>query len=157
LKLDFAFINDGGIRIPELAQGDITYNDVYKLDPFGNLVIMYTMKLNEIKSLIANSYNRAKSLDLEVSGMTYKIKTDAAGNCADVIILDPAGKPLSPDREYSVGLNSYIGASYRFDHKDPGTATSLTTAQALIEYLLAVHKVNYKGTKRVSVEAAGKK
>jgi 2',3'-cyclic-nucleotide 2'-phosphodiesterase (5'-nucleotidase family) len=153
MNLDFAFQNEGGIRTSDIPQGAITYNDVYKLDPFGNLVIIYSMNLKEIKSLIANSYNRNKAVDLEISGMTCTIRTDASGNCTDVMILDTSGKQLPAGKEYSVGMNSYVAASYKFDHRDPGTASSLTTAQTLLGYLLEVHNVNYKGTKRVAVEA----
>ncbi len=156
MNIDFAFMNAGGIRSSEIPQGDITYKVVYKLDPFGNLVVLFSMKLDEIRSLLRNSYNRAKSIDLLPSGMTYKVVTDASGNCTDVVMMDLAGKPLSPAKEYAVGMNSYVAASYKFDHTDPGTATSMTTAQILIEYLLEVHRVNYKGSRRVSMDQTAK-
>ena len=76
LNTDFAFQNNGGIRIPSILKGNITLKDVYKLDPFGNQVVTYKMNLNEIKSLIVNSFNRNKEIDLQVSGMTYEVITD---------------------------------------------------------------------------------
>ena len=54
MKVDFAFQNGGGIRISELPQGDIMLKDIFRLDPFGNQVVTYTMTYDEIKSLICN-------------------------------------------------------------------------------------------------------
>ncbi len=35
MKIDFAFQNGGGIRIPTLPQGNIMLKDIFRLDPFG--------------------------------------------------------------------------------------------------------------------------
>jgi len=148
LKADFSFQNTGGIRVPAIPAGNISLKDVYRLDPFGNLVVLFKLNASEIKSLIRNSYNRSKQIDLEVSGMTYEIVLDQAGSCKDVIMLDLSGLSLDPAKEYTVGVNSYISASYTFDHRDPGNTTYTTCAQALIDYLGEVKKVNYKGVVR---------
>ena len=41
MKVDFAFQNGGGIRIPNLPQGNILLKDIFRLDPFGNQVVTY--------------------------------------------------------------------------------------------------------------------
>jgi 5'-nucleotidase / UDP-sugar diphosphatase len=151
LKVDFAFQNRGGIRISSLPEGKIRLKDVYQLDPFGNMVVVYTMNLPEIKSLICNSFNREKQVDLEVSGMTYTILSDRDGTCSDVEMLDLSGNPLKENREYTIGINSYIASSYKFDHRDLGTTSFTTSAQALINYLGGAQKVNYAGVKRIGV------
>jgi len=150
LGVDFAFQNIGGIRISSLPAGDIRLKDVYRLDPFGNQVVIYKMTVPEIRSLIRNAYNRTKELDLEVSGMTYTAILAPDSSCVDVEMLDRSGKPLNEEATFTVGLNSYISASYRFDHKDPGTTTYTTSAQALIEYLKETGKVDYSGVRRIS-------
>lgn len=152
MKVDFAFQNGGGIRIPELPKGDITLKDIFRLDPFGNQVVTYTMTYDEIKSLICNAYNREKSPDLVPSGMTYTVKVNAEGLCADVEMKDKAGKTLDQNKSYTVGLNSYISASYKFNHVDPGTTNYNTSAQTLLDYLGEVKKVSYAGERRVFVE-----
>jgi len=152
LQADFAFQNTGGIRISSLPAGDIRLKDVYRLDPFGNLAVVYKMNAAEIKSLIANSYNREKAIDLEVSGMNYSVITNTDGKCKEVIMLDNSGNPLDPTREYKVGMNSYISASYKFDHRDAGTTTYSTCSQLLIDFLGEVKKVNYSGVKRTQVK-----
>lgn len=152
MKVDFAFQNGGGIRISELPKGDIFLKDVFRLDPFGNQVVTYTMTYDEIKSLILNSYNRDKSVDLAPSGMMYTVIVNAEGLCSDVEMKDLAGNLLDANKSYTVGLNSYIAASYKFNHKDAGTTNYNTTAQTLLDYLGDVKKVNYAGLNRVSVK-----
>jgi 2',3'-cyclic-nucleotide 2'-phosphodiesterase (5'-nucleotidase family) len=149
LKVDFAFQNGGGIRISNLSQGDIKLKDIFKLDPFGNQIVTMNMTIPEIKSLIINAYNREKSLDLIPSGLKYTAIVNAEGLCTDVELTNMNDLPLDETKTYTVGLNSYISASYKFTHSDPGTTNYNTSAQMLIDYLADVKKVNYTGTRRV--------
>ena len=148
LGMDIAFQNDGGIRIDALAAGDILMKDIYKLDPFGNMVVKIRMNKAEIESLIVSSYNRSKSVDLQVSGITYTLLVDPAKILKEVQILDRNGKALDPAREFNVGLNSYLVSSYHFEHRDAGVSLYTTTAQALIDFLKAKQVVDYTGVKR---------
>ena len=111
------------------------------------------MTLPEIKSLILNAYNRNKEADLMVSGMTYTALVDGDGSCVGVEMKGTDGQPLDPAKTYKVGMNSYISASYTFDHADPGTVNYETTAQTLISYLKKVQKVDYQGTRRTAVRS----
>ncbi|HPS63654.1 MAG TPA: 5'-nucleotidase C-terminal domain-containing protein, partial [Bacteroidales bacterium] len=150
MKVDFAFQNKGGIRISAIPAGDITLRDVYKLDPFGNHLVIYSMTPDEIRSLICYGYTHEKGIDLQVSGMTYRIIGDGTGSCSRVEMFDPSGKPLDPKQEYSVAINDYMANTYRFDHKDPGTVSTLTTSEVLIRYLRTVGSVNYSGVTRAA-------
>lgn len=152
--IDFAFQNGGGIRISSLPAGNILLKDIFKLDPFGNQVVTYSMNVFEIKSLIRNAYNREKQIDLQASGMTYTAIIDASGMCIDVEMKDKSGNQLDETKKYTVGLNSYISASYKFEHADPGVTNYNTSAQTLLDYLKDVKTVNYQGVKRVSVRKA---
>ncbi|MEI7663778.1 MAG: bifunctional UDP-sugar hydrolase/5'-nucleotidase [Bacteroidota bacterium] len=151
LKVDFAFQNKGGIRIPSLSEGNITLRDIFKLDPFNNQVVLFSMTVDEIKSLICYGYQHEKEIDLQVSGMNYRITDNGKKQCAQVEVFDKSGKALDPTHEYSVAMNNYIASAYKFDHKDPGTITKVNTNDALISYLREVKKVNYMGTKRATV------
>ncbi len=151
LKVNFAFQNRGGIRISSLSQGAITLKDIYKLDPFNNQVVIFTMNSEEIKSLICYGYQHEKGIDLQVSGMTYRLTDNGKGECAKVEMFDLSGNPLDPAMDYAVAMNNYMAVTYKFDHKDPGTLTTLTTADAMIRYLGLVGKVNYSGVKRATI------
>mgnify|MGYP000850244980 FL=1 len=151
--VDIAFQNVGGIRIPSLPAGNIHYRDIFRLDPFGNQVVVFNMTPAEIKSLVLNAFNRNKEPDLMVSGMTYTALVNGDGVCVDVEMKGLDGQPLDPAKTYKVGMNSYISASYTFDHADPGTVNYETTAQTLISYLQKVKKVDYQGTRRTTVRS----
>lgn len=134
-NLDFAFQNAGGVRIGQMAKGEITMAEIYQLDPFGNTVVVHQMTPAEIRTLLMNSYRKAsKRADLLVSGMTYTIHT-RDGKAVSVTIKDMNGNPLDENKQYKVGMNSYIASSYRFDHADPGHEMTATSSDALIEYL----------------------
>ncbi len=148
MKVDVAFQNRGGIRVSSLPQGPITLKDIYQLDPFGNMVVIFRMKAVEIQSLICYAYNLEKGIDLQVSGMKYSVTSDGLGHCLSVALLDDSGKQPDPSRDFTVAMNSYIAASYHFDHTDPGITGSVTTAEILIQYLKEVKNVNYTGVKR---------
>ena len=148
LRADFAFQNRGGIRVQNIAAGNITLKDIYQLDPFNNQMVTLRMNLAEITSLICNAFNLEKTIDLMVSGLKYTVTSNPDGTCGSVEITDKEGKPLNPSKDYLVAMNSYMAASYRFDHRDPGTTASSTSVQILIEYLGSVKNVNYAGVKR---------
>lgn len=148
LKVDFAFQNKGGIRVQHLPQGDITLKDIYKLDPFNNQVVIFNMSPAEIQSLICYGYKQEKGIDLQVSGMTYTLTADSQYQCITVDIRDAKGNPLDFTRDYTVAMNSYLADTYTFDHRDPGITSTLTTAEALIQYLKEKKTIRYQGVKR---------
>jgi 5'-nucleotidase / UDP-sugar diphosphatase len=148
-QVDIAFQNNGGIRLDNITAGPVTVKDIYKLDPFGNEIILFKMSAEEIKSLILNSYEKGEnSVDLQVSGLTYTIITDENKKAKDVTIKLGSGKKLKKNKHYNVGINSYIASSYKFDHRDPGKSLYMTTAQALIQFITEKKTIDYKGVKR---------
>lgn len=152
-EIDIAFQNNGGIRLDYLKKGPVTVKDIYKLDPFGNEIILFRLTPAEIKSLIKNSYEKAdKSIDLQVSGLTYTIIQGRNNKVKKVILKLDSGKKIKKDKLYNVGINSYIASSYIFDHKDSGRSIYLTTAQALINYITKHEVVDYKGIQRTFIK-----
>ena len=152
--LEIAFQNDGGIRIGQITKGDISIKDVYNLDPFGNEIIQFRLTTKEIKSLIVNSYNREKELDLQVSGATYTVFVNDEGYATDAIVRLPDGSIPEESRVFNVGLSSYIASSYTFDHTDEGTSLFIITAQSLINYIMEHKALDYSGVVRISEEKA---
>jgi 2',3'-cyclic-nucleotide 2'-phosphodiesterase (5'-nucleotidase family) len=149
LKVDIAVQNKGGIRVSSFPQGALTYKDIYKLDPFGNLVVIFRMTESELKSLLTYSVKVERGIDLQISGSRYTVTIDGQGhNLGIELISDSTGKPLDSTRTYTVAMNSYIAASYHFDHAEPGVTGSITTAEILINYLKAKKRVNYANVKR---------
>lgn len=149
--LEIAFQNNGGIRVDQLPKGDISIKDVYKLDPFGNEIIHFKLTAKEIKSLIINSFNRGKEIDLQVSGISYTVITNNEGFATDVILILPDGSTPEGSKIFQTGLSSYIASSYTFDHADEGVSLYTITAQSLINYIKTKKTIDYKGVKRTFV------
>jgi 5'-nucleotidase/UDP-sugar diphosphatase len=132
--LDVAFQNGGGIRVNRLEK-EITLKDIYTLDPFGNQVVQIAMTAAEIRGLVRTSFEKGHGIDLQVSGISYLVRSDAAGQVREILLRDPDGTPLAEDRMFQVGVSSYVASAYNFAHADPGRSLQSTTADALIRYL----------------------
>jgi 2',3'-cyclic-nucleotide 2'-phosphodiesterase (5'-nucleotidase family) len=132
--LDIAFQNGGGIRLSQLPK-KITLKDVYTLDPFGNQVVQFALSTAEVRGLIGASFAKGGEIDLQVSGITYTVRSDFAGRVTEILLRGADGTPLPEDNKYQVGVSSYVASSYKFDHQDPGHSLQSTTADALIRYL----------------------
>ena len=132
--LDVAFQNEGGIRLNRLSES-ITLKDVFTLDPFGNQVVEIVMSAEEMRALLRDSFKKNDELDLQVSGLTYVVRTDNKLQILEILLRGLDGRPLPEDRTYKVGVSSYVASSYVFAHQDPGRALGSTTADALIRFL----------------------
>lgn len=154
--LDVAFQNEGGIRLRRLNP-DITLKDVYTLDPFGNQVVELALNAGEIRSLISDSFRKGKELDLQVSGLSYTVRTDAELNILAIDLRAPDGRPLDEERDFRVGLSSYVASSYVFRRRDPGRALGSTTAEALIRFLEGKADLSlYRGIQRAFQDPPGR-
>ncbi|MBS3776625.1 MAG: bifunctional UDP-sugar hydrolase/5'-nucleotidase [Bacteroidales bacterium] len=151
-NLDFAFQNNGGIRIDEIPKGEIRVKTIYALDPFGNELMKFTMTPAEMISLIRYYYNRSYSPGLRISGGTYTMKVNSSDEIEKIIVKDEQGDLLNVDSTYSVGLNSYISDSYDFEHIDEGESLNITTAENIIKYIKQQDTIDYSEVKRVYIE-----
>lgn len=133
-NLDIAFHNSGGIR-SNILNTTVKRKDIYTIHPFGNVILRFQMTPAEIRSLITYDFERQKYLDLKVSGLRYLIKRTLDFKVKEILLYTPDGKPLDETRTYSVGINSYMASSFKFDHKDSGKELMVTLAQNLTRYL----------------------
>lgn len=134
LGLDVVFQNDGGIRRHSLFD-PIRLRDLYEMCPFANDIIEYRMSAAEIRSLVGNAWARNRELDLQVSGLSYTVRTGPQRQLLEVRLFDPDGRPLDETRTYRVGFNSYIATAYRFDHADPGRALNQSDVELIDRYI----------------------
>jgi 5'-nucleotidase len=109
-----AFMNPGGIRadLPFNApNGDVTYNDLFTVQPFGNTLVVKTMTGAQIKALLEQQFDNpaaGQKRILQVSaGFTYSYDvTKPAG--ARIGAIQLAGAPLDPAASYRVTMNSFL-------------------------------------------------
>jgi len=130
LGADIAILNGGCIRA-NIAAGDITYNDIISVHPFGNMLCMVEATGQEIQdALEMGSRNMPKESGgfLQVSGLTYEIhtyipssvvvddkgmfvKVSGAYRVRNVRILNAktgSYESIDPDKIYTVASHNYM-------------------------------------------------
>ncbi len=100
IKIDFAFQNYGGLRVPVMAKGPITKGDIFELMPFDNTLIASKIGQKEMQQLmdrIANygGWPISRSLSFEIKdSLAVNIKLN--------------GKSISEQDSFMVALPDYV-------------------------------------------------
>ncbi|PAE94062.1 5'-nucleotidase C-terminal domain-containing protein [Shouchella clausii] len=155
---DIALTNNGGIR-DSIAPGEVTLNDIYKIEPFANEIMVIEMTGEAIENVIAYSYARddRNQIDLQTSGLHYEIITGMTGNFIDVN-LSIDGQPLEADSTYKVAVADYIGtggSGYHFEGEIlQETVGLMTTAmeQYALERTAAGQALDYESEGRIALK-----
>jgi len=116
---DIAFINGGGLR-KSLSKGDITVNDIWEINPFGNELYTFSVSGKVLKEMINNNTNirlesekqKKGSEILDVSGMTYTYDSRKAG--ADVLTsIRVDGADIDDSKNYSIATNNFVTSQFK--------------------------------------------
>lgn len=94
-----AVANSGGIRISQLAPGNITLGKVYEWMPYDNALVIVNIPGNVLQQFCSHM---AMNGGWPVSGLSYKIKDKQA------IDIKVGGLPLKEDQVYIVATNDYL-------------------------------------------------
>ena len=121
---DVAIENAGGIR-SSITKGDVTYQDVLNVSPFGNYVVTLHLTGAQLLSMMERSLeimrqNQAANLSgdydawpqnsgnlLQIAGMqiTYDMEKP---NGSRILSATVGGQKLVADKEYTVAMNNYL-------------------------------------------------
>ncbi len=99
IKVDAAFINYGGIRLPSIAAGNITRAKVFELSPFDNLLVLQKISGKVLQEFLDHIANRG---GWPCSGISMQIKNKKAVN---IMI---GGKPFDESAVYTIANNDYV-------------------------------------------------
>ena len=128
-QADVALVNGGGIRA-DIAAGEITYEDIINVHPYGNeLCVVETTGQEILDALEMGSrlYPEENGGFLQVSGLTYTIQTDVPSS----VVLNDEGEFVKVDGAYRVTdvmvdgapldlAKTYTVASHNYMLKDGG-------------------------------------
>ena len=114
---DIAFINSGGLRA-DLPAGDITVNDIWTINPFGNTIV--TMEVNGavLREMLTNALqinygknNEQGHTDLPV---TSGLEVTFSESNSKIIIesIKVNGEALAEDKLYTIATNNYVGQQF---------------------------------------------
>jgi 5'-nucleotidase len=114
---DLSFINSSGVRtdLVPLPNGDVTYGQIFALQPFGNNLVVKTLTSAQLKVLLEQQFKVengvAKVASLLVPSANFRFTYDLArpeGQRIISMLLD--GKPIDPDRRYRVTVNNFLAS-----------------------------------------------
>ncbi len=104
-----AFLNPGGIR-GDLDAGDVTYGEIFTLQPFGNALVTMTLTGAQLHTLLEQQWEGSNPRILQPSrGFSYTWKASApVGQRVDPASLRLNGQPIDPAGRYRVTVNNFL-------------------------------------------------
>lgn len=112
-----AFMNPGGVRADLERRGDgiVRYEDLFRIQPFGNTLVVKTFTGAQLRQLLELQFDRAAWSDgsprilLPSRGFSYEYDLrQPAGSRVGVITLD--GRPVTDAGRYRVTTNNFLAA-----------------------------------------------
>jgi len=162
-----AFMNSGGIRAnlvyPQISgsemPGQVTYEEAYSVQPFGNGLVTMTLTGAQIKDLLEEQFDNplpGKKRVLQVSrGFSYTWNKSAPLGCkVEMGSIRLNGTAINPSAIYRVTVNSFLadgGDNFTVLKEGTDRMCGPNDLTALIEYLKANSPVSRSNTKRIWV------
>jgi len=110
-----AFTNQGGIRadlIPA-ASGDVTYGQIFSVQPFGNDLVVLTLTGAQLKALLEQEFESGKNTPdkptmlLPSQGLFYSYDS-RRGSGQRIVEMRLNGKPIDPAAKYRIAIGSFL-------------------------------------------------
>ncbi len=139
--VDMSFINRGGVRIEELLTDQITTNDVYEMDPFGNELVLIDLTGNEIYDFYKGAFYADDYKLIYSAGLTSKYDINGKQLVGLELFL-PDGTPLDRSKTYKVSMSTYLLSATKFEHRDPGNKLYFVIADGMQQVVLCDSRRN---------------
>lgn len=107
----FAFMNPGGIRadlVVPVGGRNITWNDLFTIQPFGNTLVKMSLTGAQIKALLEQQWQPTVTRILQISGLGYTWDAALPIGSRIVEIHDAAGVALNPAASYTITCNNFL-------------------------------------------------
>jgi 5'-nucleotidase len=148
-----AFMNRGGIRAdiiagPEASDdrpGRVTYGDLYSVQPFGNVLMTFTMSGDMIARLLEQQFDNPRpgaATVLQVSsGFTYRYRSAAtAGQRVDAGSIQLNGRRIAPTDRIRVAASDFLlggGDGFTVFAESTDPLSIVGDIEALVDYFKA--------------------
>jgi 2',3'-cyclic-nucleotide 2'-phosphodiesterase (5'-nucleotidase family) len=99
---DFAFMNAGGIRLPEMAEGELVVGKIYELMPFDNFLVIVSMSGYDVQKLF--NFIGTKRGGWPVSSQIRAVYN----NSGEITHLTIDGKELDSKKIYQVATSNFL-------------------------------------------------
>lgn len=106
---DIAFVTTGSLRA-DIEKGDVTWGDLYAVQPFSSAVISMTLTGEQIRSVLERQWeDPLPPHNLAVSGLMYTFDGRRPAG-SRVIEVRVNGAPLDPGQEYTAAMADFLAA-----------------------------------------------
>ena len=136
-KVDAAFMNSGGIRLPEIPAGAITQGKIFELMPFDNLMVLLKVKGSLLKQYLDTL---AANEGVIESGITMQIVNKTP---QQVLV---GGKPLDLNGDYTIVHSDYVAMNSNLLKNIHRSANGYLLRDALLDYVKFINDQNKKVT-----------
>ncbi len=136
-KVDAAFMNSGGIRLPEMPAGAITQGKIFELMPFDNLLVLLKVKGSLLKQYLDTL---AANEGVIESGITMQIVNKTA---QQVLV---GGKPLDLNGDYTIVHSDYVAMNSNLLKNVHRSTNGYLLRDALLDYVKFINSQNKKIT-----------
>jgi len=136
-KVDAAFVNSGGIRVPDMPAGTITQEKIFELMPFDNLMVLIKVKGSLLKQYLDTL---AANEGVIESGITMQI----VNNTVQQVLV--AGKPLDLSADYTIVHSDYVVMNTGLLKDIHRYTNGYLLRDALLDYVKFINSQNKKVT-----------
>ncbi|MDC9587782.1 bifunctional metallophosphatase/5'-nucleotidase [Xenorhabdus sp. XENO-10] len=148
-----AFVNSGGIRAP-MDAGDVTYNAIYTVQPFSNVMVTKTLTGEQIKQLLEQQWDRSRPQVLAVSH-SLQYSWDSTKPVSDRVIVNSIkinGKPIDLKAKYRVAANEYLatgGSNFSVFKEGTDPVYNVPDIDAVVKYFSEKFPIYYPKQDRI--------
>lgn len=164
-----ALMNPGGVRADLTfaaspnggADGDVTYGELYAVQPFGNNLVTLTLTGAQLETALEQQWTETspgviRQLFLGISdGLRYAYSSSApVGNKIDPASITLNGTPISPTASYRVTVNSFLadgGDGFTVLKSGTNRLTGVVDLDAFQHYVVEHSPVAPASANRVTV------
>ena len=99
-EIDFATVNYGGLRIPDISAGPVTRGKIFELAPFDNTILVVDIPGSKLDSFLM--------LIAEMDGWPISKEARLVISDKKLVSAQIAGNPIDPDKIYKVATVDYV-------------------------------------------------
>jgi 5'-nucleotidase len=153
MNADIAFITTGSLRA-EIAEGSVTWGDLYAVQPFSSTVLSTTLTGDQVRDALERQWQTPlPPHNLAVSGLIYTFDDERpAGSKITEIRVN--GVPLDPNAEYTAAMVDFLatgGDGYTAFTEGTNAVSGPSDVDALVAYMEALPEpVDVKAEARIT-------
>jgi 2',3'-cyclic-nucleotide 2'-phosphodiesterase (5'-nucleotidase family) len=150
IAVDASFINNGGIRLPSIAAGNITRGKIFELAPFDNTMVLLKINGKILQQFLNHISTRG---GWPAAGITWQIKNlpdGKEGKMAINILIN--GKPINETEMYTIALVDYVangGDDCIMLRPIPQISNGYLFRDAVIDYFTSINKQGKKISSKI--------